>query len=64
MIQPTDHKKFKRQEIPSEDALIPIKSRNKIIKGVRGRLYGIWVGEGREKGEQDQVLEGRERRET
>jgi hypothetical protein len=64
LIQPTDHKKFKRQEIPSEDALIPLTRRNKIITGGRGREEGIWVGEGREKGEQDQVLEGRERRET
>jgi hypothetical protein len=33
----TDHIKFNKKEGPSEDALIPLRRRNKIIMGGRGK---------------------------
>lgn len=37
MSQPTDLKKFNKKEGPSEDASTPLRSRNKIVMGNRGR---------------------------
>jgi hypothetical protein len=33
MIQPTDLKKFNKMESPSEDASIPLRRGNKVIRG-------------------------------
>jgi hypothetical protein len=37
MIQPTDYSKFNNKEGPSEHSSIPLRRRNKIIMGGRGR---------------------------
>jgi hypothetical protein len=51
MIQPIDHKKFKKKEDPSKDASIPLTRGSKIIIGARRREGPRWKkGGGRKKG--------------
>jgi hypothetical protein len=57
LVHPTGPKKLNKKEGPSEDASIPLRKRNKIIKRVRGREgtgWERWWGE--ESEGQDQVL--------
>jgi hypothetical protein len=49
MLQLTDYKKLNKKEGPSEDASNPLRRRNKIIMGERGRETG-WERE-EEKGD-------------
>jgi hypothetical protein len=37
MIQPTNHKKFNKQEVPIEDASILLRRENELIMGKRWR---------------------------
>ena len=49
MIQLTDHMTLNKNEGPSVDPSIPLRRRNKIITGGRGREGPRWNNEGEEK---------------
>ena len=52
-IQLTDQMKLKKKEGPNVDTSIPLRKRNKIIKGGRGREGPRWERGGDDKREQD-----------
>ena len=60
-IQSTKLKKVSKQKGPSEDASIPLGREKKATKGVgeRQREGGVWVGEGRRKGEMTRYVQDR-----
>jgi hypothetical protein len=59
-IQSTELKKVSKPKGPSEDASIPLGREKKAIMGGRGERDLDGRGEGKEKGEYDQVLGGQE----